>query len=268
MGFRVMRLKKLLVWLKRRRNPPKKDGSRTVSYTLQWRDENYEERFESLGAELTEAEAEAKRSAYSEWLNGNSGDDPQQFIEQMAKRNQRAMEKLKLVAGADPRKWPFRKMFGKDASKWYARFDELLLMRQVRPEVDAETLLQQFRVQQTAEYEVLVDVLESELALEKNIKMLLLFHAGETVWAAMLQHSKNWEWSSESSQFIEQFRTRYPVEFQKVEQELSLEDQLKNASLPPKEIAKKLRDFARGELEIPSDASHAPGRSIVLPSQL
>src|SRR5690606_6796628 len=104
--------KKLGVWLKRRLNPPKKDGSRTVSYTLQWRDEDFEERFKSLGADLTEEEAEIKRAEFDDFLNGDYGDDPQRFVDQMTERRRRGMEKLKLLAGADPRQWPFLKMFG------------------------------------------------------------------------------------------------------------------------------------------------------------
>lgn len=178
------------------------------------------------------------------------------------------MEKLKLVAGDDPRRWPFEKMFGGDARKWYPRFDELIRMLEMRPTEETETLLQQFKVQQPAEFEVLLDTLESEEALEKNIKMLLLFHSGEVVWAAMIHHAKEWEWSSEPSRFVDQFRSRYPAEFEKIEQELSLEDQFKTASLPPKEVARRLRAFARGDLDIHADETRSPGRSIILPSEM
>lgn len=59
------------VWLKKRKNPKKKDGSPgTVSFTLQWRDEETgKERFESLGPSTTEEEAEKKRAEKEVQLN-------------------------------------------------------------------------------------------------------------------------------------------------------------------------------------------------------
>ena len=266
----MYRWKKLLVWLKRRRNPPKQDGGRTVSFTLQWRDEDYKERFESLGADITEEEAEAKRLEFAEFLNGNHGGHPQQFIEMMSKRNQRAMEQIRLVVGNDPRQWPFQEMFGDVPEKWQDRFDYLLLTLQSRPTDDAKTLLQQFKAQQPAEYEVLVDILESKDALEKTFRTLLLFHNSETVWATMFHHAKDWEWSSDPSRFVEQFRSRYPAEFQKIEEDFSLESQVKVATSPPKEVARNLRDHVRGVLKVSSndDDVSLPGKSIVLRSQI
>ena len=260
--------KHISIWLKRRRNPPRKDGSRTVSYTLQWRDENYEERFDSLGAAMAEEEAEAKRQHFEQWINGDWGDDPVLFIEQMSQRNQRAIETLKRTAGDDPRRWPLQEMFGDKNSEWDIRFEEFVRTLQSRPQDHPETLLRQFQTQHPMEHEVLLDLLETEEGLLKNVKRLLLFHGGETVWKVLLHYAKEWQWSDDPSRFVEQFRTRYPSEFDAIEKDLPIEERLKGASLPPREIAKRLLDFARGELDIEMDDAPSPGRSIVMRSEI
>ena len=53
------------VWLKKRKNPKRYNGDRTVSYTLQWKDEDGKERFQSLGKSISREDAERKRARRS-----------------------------------------------------------------------------------------------------------------------------------------------------------------------------------------------------------
>jgi hypothetical protein len=57
------------VWLKKRKNPKQHSGDRSVSYTLQWKDEDGKERFQSLGKSISREEAERKRVAKELELN-------------------------------------------------------------------------------------------------------------------------------------------------------------------------------------------------------
>lgn len=217
---------------------------------------------------MLEEEAEAKRQQFEEWINGDWGDDPLLFIEQMSQRDQRAIETLKLTAGNDPRRWPFHQMFGDKADEWDIRFEEFVRTLQSRPQDHPETLLRQFQTQHPTEHEVVLDFVGSAEALVENVERLLLFHGGETVWKVMLHYANEWEWSGDPSRFVEQFRTRYPSEFDAIEKELPVEERLKGASLPPREIAKRLLDFARGKLVIETEDVPVRGRSIVMLSEL
>src|SRR3974390_1208915 len=60
------------VWVEKRRNPPKKDGSRTTSYTLEWVDFG-ERRFLSLGLGATSAYARRAAKLKEEELNSLEG---------------------------------------------------------------------------------------------------------------------------------------------------------------------------------------------------
>ena len=57
------------VWLKKRKNPKRYNGDRTVSYTLQWKDEDGKERFQSLGKSISREDAERKRAEKDLELN-------------------------------------------------------------------------------------------------------------------------------------------------------------------------------------------------------
>ncbi len=59
------------VWLKERKNPKRQnDATRTVSYTLQWKDEKTgKDRFQSLGPLVTKEDAEKKRAEKEIQLN-------------------------------------------------------------------------------------------------------------------------------------------------------------------------------------------------------
>ena len=63
------------VWIEKRKNPAKKNGKRTVSYTLEWV-EYGKRQFMSLGPGATKSYADAMAKAKEVELNSSSPDEP------------------------------------------------------------------------------------------------------------------------------------------------------------------------------------------------
>lgn len=255
------------VWLKRRKNPAKRDGTRTISYTLQWKDEEGKDRYESLGSRITEEEAERLRDEFEHKVNlgGTSTikprDEPVDLEHEVTRLRAEApadYETLVAHFGNDPRSWGVWQMHYIDKwgyrSDW--RCDRLRKMAAtLRGEIETEfPPFVRFRLgwHHPKAHDQLLDYFGSQDAFEDEIqKRLEESQDGDTlnvqpVIDGLLELAKDVAWSNDSAKFERQFRERYPEEYEKLVSEgLVVSNTIKASSMPPEEVVERLLLYAR-----------------------
>lgn len=257
----------LQVWLKRRKNPITKNGKRTVSFTLQWRDLCGKDRFKSLGNEISEDEAKAEQEAFQKTLNENHTGNPERFIEQFKLRSLDDYEKLVLSLGSDPRLWSIWSML-KDRSDWEGDFHYLADLYRERGSDVPFVFYYQFHHHHLEDLRILVEHFGSAEAVLLDVKQRLLFNKPATVEQHLLELADEWRWSEDPVTFEKQFIERYPEEFAALREKLpdiSIARRMKRADLPPLEVVQKLKNLVKDAPDTydPAFAEPYMGRSIV-----
>jgi len=277
-GGAVARPRSNRVWIKRRRNPSKQDGTQTVSLTLQYRDGKGNERFRSLGPQTTEEQAEKARQQLQYELTGPWSDDPQLFARQFLRRYEddfRALCDLRRIEfhqevpeGSLPR---FIEEFVKP--QWQEGPPHLLADKMLKC-ADAlengwlpvpDDFLWQFQRRYPKEYDLLLDYVGANLTnLLEHVSRLLIFGSPEHVADDLRELAHEKGWSSDPDEFVRQFSQRHPEEFALLSPWIDIERKMKTATRSPVEIVKALLEHAKRPQT--SSSSDDEGRTDAHPS--
>jgi hypothetical protein len=272
------------VWLKRRKNPPKNDGTQTISYTLSYRDLSGKEGFRSLGKRVTtEEEAKRHQQVAQFFLTGPWSDVPKEFAKQFYWRYVDAYQVLCDFGG-----------FGSQNFHQFKGFIERVVTPEWEkgqpPEATAKILVaraEDLLHKWSAEPAVLLWQLkyrypDEELTLwhyyrrtNKNAlddaRQWSIFHTPEEVAKKFLALAKEWKWSSDPTEFDSQFRDRYPDEYREISQTLDIRAAMKTATVEPNKIVEKLLQYGREEYDHTLDADvydgFKEGRSVIQASE-
>ena len=251
-----------LVWLKRRKNPPKSDGKHTVSFTLQYRDGTGRERFLSLGTKVTEEEAEKAREQLQRELTGPWSIDPAKFCQQFRRRYPVAYELLCRLHNVEVTREEDDESLTTFVQevvipRWKRCAPHALALKLLRLAEGAEkgwvaepeTLLRQLEQRMPVEYRVLVDYCEgSRKELLHLVEIRCIFDDPESVVSQLLEIVEKEGWSREK--FVEQFKKRYPEEYGVVSEYVSLARKIKKLEKqkPLSLVALELIEFARNRM--------------------
>ena len=262
----------LQVWLKRRKNPSTKNGKRTVSFTLQWKDLCEKDRFKSLGNNITEEEAKAEQESFKKLLNEDHTGNPELFIEQFKLRSLDDYEKLVLRFGPDPRIWQIWPLL-KGANEWESVLHQMAEVYRGTGANSPVIFFYQFQHHHLEELHILVYQFESADAVLRDITERLLFNKPETVEKQLLELAEELRWSNDPDTFARQFIERYPDDVSALREkipDINIARRMKRADLPPIEVVHKLRSLARNAPDTydPSLAEPYMGKSIVKESDM
>ena len=213
--------------IKRRKNPPKKDGTQTVSLTLRYYDGDGHEKFYSLGPGTAPEQAEDWRRRLEHDLISPWSDDPSYFAKQFLVRHEAAFKVLSEYCGL--RFFPAAPEFnlkkfveGFLIAKWRNDCPPDVLASEMlafaadlhgdkwMPEPRA--LLWQFRNRYPEEYQVLRNCFEYEFnRILDHVERLRLSRLPSHVVAELFALAEEWEWSGNPDKFSEQFAKALPL---------------------------------------------------------
>lgn len=265
-GMKVKIYSPTRVWIKQRKNPPKKDGTRTVSHTLQWLDDDGTELYHSLGSGITKEEAERQREEFQDRLNSSMRgscfqEDAEIEVLRLRKELPEDYKTLVEAYGKDPRSWGIWNVTWQEGDKvlpWTCkRLSRIAAMLRGEAGVNYPPYVRfQLCWQAPEAHHQLYDYFTSQEAFEAEIqKRLEALPEGDklnskVVISDLLVFAEEIAWSHDPERFEEQFQERYPNEYEKLQsEELSPARYLTLNKQPPLKVAEQLLKYAHGEIE-------------------
>ena len=260
------------VWLKRRKNPVKNNGTSTLSFTLQYRDGTGREQFRSLGTNVTEEQAEQARKQLQLELTGPWANDPSVFSHQFQRRFPEQFEYLCSLRGIHS--------VGSDEQSVVSGFTEKL----VRPMCDGSApaviakkltelaasieggwasepadILRQFERRYPNDFvTLLVHFRGRRVGLLQYVEELCITCYPERVVREMAELAAQERWNA--TRFQSQFKTRFPQEYRFLSDHLTTFEwaSIEKADKSPAEVALELlRFFSNHSGQAASDSSSA-----------